>query len=278
MTSSTPWHVEAHVWEAYAAGRLTPAAEASIETHVTGCPRCRHTAAAVESTSAATEEIWDRVQVAISTPVLPRPVRWARRLGARDTDLVVASAAESLTVPWAVAVGFTILATCAVGLADLGEASRAAVFLALAPLIPVLAVVAAYDAFDPLREIAEPTPYSKLRVALVRSSAALLVALPAPFAIGLLIPQVADLAMVWLLPALGLTTAALVLLTWFDAPVTGALVAAGWITTVAALRSGDRADVLTGATAQMAFGAALVVLATSLVLRTSSLRLQGGER
>ena len=30
------WHLEQHTWEAYAAGRLDPAAEASVEAHVTG--------------------------------------------------------------------------------------------------------------------------------------------------------------------------------------------------------------------------------------------------
>ena len=35
------WHVDAPVWEAYAAGRLDPVAELSVESHLTGCADCR---------------------------------------------------------------------------------------------------------------------------------------------------------------------------------------------------------------------------------------------
>ncbi len=108
-----------------------------------------------------------------------------RRLGVAPDDVVVVSAADAFLVPWAVAVGFAVVSACVVGLAGLGPASRDAAFLALAPLVPVLAVVASYDALDPLREVMAPTPYSKLRLALLRATAALAVAVPATMAIGL---------------------------------------------------------------------------------------------
>ena len=270
------WHVHAPLWEAYAAGRLDPAAEASVEAHITRCPECRGAARAVVAPAVA-EAVWTDVRATISRPSVPVPVRVLRRMGVREDDLVVVSAADSLLVPWAVAVGFALVCACVVGLADLGAATRDAVFMALTPLVPVLAVVASYDALDPLRELAAPTPYSKLRLALLRASAALSVAVPAALAVGLLVPNMEDLAFVWLAPSLGLTVGALVLLTWFEAWVAGGLVAAAWVTFVVALRTGGDVDVLVSPVAQVAFVTGALLFAVALVLRTSTLRIQGGD-
>jgi hypothetical protein len=180
-------------------------------------------------------------------------------------------------VPWAVAVGFAVVSACVVGLAGLGPASRDMAFLALVPLVPVLAVVASYDALDPLREVVAATPYSKLRLALLRAAAALAVAVPATMTIGFVVPRMEDLALAWLAPSLGLTLAALVLLTWFEAWVTGGLVASAWVTVVALLRTGDQVQALATPVVQGAFMVGAGGLALTLVLRTSTLRLQGGE-
>ena len=207
----------------------------------------------------------------------PLPQRVLRRLGVREDDLVVVSAADSLLVPWALAVGFAVACACIVGLAGLGTASRNAVFLAMAPLVPVLAIVASYDALDPLREVAAPTPYSKLRLAMLRATASLAVALPSTAAIGLVVPGMEGLAWWWLAPSLGLTLGTLVLLTWWEAQVAGAMVASLWVGAVAVTRVSGPVDVLVGPAVQGAFVATSVVLAAALILRTSTLRLPGGE-
>jgi Putative zinc-finger len=270
------WHVDAPVWEAYAAGRLDPAAELSLESHLTGCPDCR-AAARSQVAPAAVDEVWSRVRLTISGPARPLPQRAMRRLGVPADDVVVVSAADSFMVPWAVAVGFAVVSACVVGLAGLGPANRDAMFLALVPLVPVLAVVASYDALDPLREVVAATPYSKLRLALLRATAALAVAVPATMTIGFVVPDMEDLALTWLAPSLGLTLAALVLLTWFEAWVTGGLVTSAWVTAVALLRTGNQVDSLATPVVQVAFLIAAGGLALALVLRTSTLRLQGGE-
>ena len=271
------WHVDAPLCEAYAAGRLDPAAEAGVETHITGCAECRAVARTVVAPAVAAA-VWTEVRATISTPSLPLPWRALRRMGVRGDDLVVVSAADSLLLPWAVAVGFAVVCACVVGLAGLGPASRDAAFLALAPLVPVLAVVASYDALDPLREVTAPAPYSKLRIALLRATAALSVAVPSTLAIGLLVPDMDDLAFVWLAPSLGLTVGLLVLLTWFEARVAGGVVAALWVPFVVSLRTGGEVDALTSPMAQAAFVVGASLLAVALVLRTSTLRIQGGER
>jgi hypothetical protein len=270
------WHIDAPAWEAYAAGRLELAAELSLESHVVGCPECR-SAARSQVAAGAAEAVWSGVRTTISSPTPSLPQRVMQRLGVAPDDVVVVSAADAFLVPWAVAVGFAVASACVVGLAGLGAASRDAAFLALAPLVPVLAVVASYDALDPLREVMAPTPFSKLRLVLLRAAAALVVALPATMAIGLVVPNMDDLALAWLAPSLGLTVAALVLLTWFEAWVTGVLVASTWVMVVALLRVGDRVGALTTPLGQVAFVVGAGALVLALVLRTSTLRLQGGE-
>jgi hypothetical protein len=270
------WHIDAPVWEAYAAGRLEPAAELSLESHLVGCPECR-SAARSQVPAETAGAVWSNVRATIAAPTPSLAQRVMRRLGVAPDDVVVVSAADAFMVPWAVAIGFAVASTCIVGLAGLGPASRDAAFLALAPLVPVLAVVASYDALDPLREMMATTPYSKLRLVLLRATAALVVAVPATMTIGLVVPNMDDLALTWLAPALGLTVAALVLLTWFEAWVTGVLVASAWVTVVALLRVGDQVDALTTPGGQVAFVVGAGGLLLALVLRTSTLRLQGGE-
>jgi hypothetical protein len=207
------WHVEMQVWEEYALGGLDPVTKASVDAHVVSCATCRE--AAKEHVEPVTlEAVWPSVRDRIAQPVLPPWLRPLRRVGVPDDDLVVLSAA-SLLVPWAMAVGAAL--ACAL-LAGLTPRYQDSTFLLLAPLIPVLAVVAAHDSTDPLREVSGPTPYTKVRLALLRTVAALVVAVPATMMIGLLIPGLGPLAFRWLLPALGLTLAALVLLTWLRPP------------------------------------------------------------
>lgn len=270
------WHVEHWVWEAYVAGRLDAAAESSLEAHVVDCPRCRADARS-HVAPAVTEAVWQGVRTTISAPPISAPLRLARRLGADPGDLVVVSAASSLLLSWAVAVGFAVLAACLVGLLGLHPADRNAAFLTLAPLVPLLAIVASYEAFDPLREMTLSTPYDKLRLALLRATAALVVALPATLVIGRVIPGLEDLAFVWLLPSLGLAVGALALFTWLEAGIAGALVASLWVLVVVALRARGDVALLASPSAQLGFLALAAVLGVLLVLRTSTLRLPGGE-
>ena len=271
------WHVDDRVWEAYADGRLDLAAEASVETHVTGCADCQ-AAARGYAPAATAATVWTGVCETITAPAPSALVRLLQRLGVRGDDLVLLSAGDSLLVPWAAVVGFAIACACLVGISGLAPVNQDAVFLAMAPLVPVLAVVVSYDALDPIREVIAPTPYSKLRLALLRAAASLVVALPATAAIGLLIPGMDDLAFIWLAPSLGLTLGALVLLTWWEARVTGAMVASLWVGVVVVVRTNGTVDVLTVPVAQATFAAAGFVLAAALFLRTSTLRLQGGEQ
>jgi hypothetical protein len=265
------WHVDTHVWEAYAGGRLEPATEASVDAHVVSCPSCR-TAASSYVEPAVLESVWPSVSVRIARPVLPAWLRPLRRVGVPDDDLVLLSAA-SLLAPWAIAVASALSCAMVTGLLTRYQDIA---FLLLAPLIPVLAVVATYDSTDPLREVSTVTAYSKLRLALLRTVAALAVAVPVTMAVGLLIPGLEPLAFQWLLPALGLTLTALVLLTRFTAWIAGGAVAGAWTVAVVALGRLHEVDVLTAPAVQAGFAAVAAVLAAVVLIRTSTLRLPGG--
>ncbi|GAA1505787.1 zf-HC2 domain-containing protein [Nocardioides humi] len=265
------WHVEPETWTAYVAGRLGPATEASVEAHVVGCAECRATARGMVDTSS----VWAGVQATIGRPQPARPLRLLRRLGVPEDELVLLGAGDGVMVPWIVAVASAV--TCAL-VAGLAPWRPDAVFLALAPLIPALAVVSAFDATESLREVSIPTPYSKLRLALLRTTAALAVAVPVTLMIGLVVPGLSSMTFAWLLPALGLTTAALVLLTWLaPAPVGGAL-ALGWITLAASLGVSDREQLLTGPVAQASYVVAAALLAAVFATRATTLRPRGSER
>jgi hypothetical protein len=270
--TTNDWHVDDDLWARYAAGSLDQVADAAIEAHVAACGHCRDGArAAVPAEDLAAA--WPAIAAGLS-PRERASTRWLRRVRVPDPDAVVLGASDGLHLPWIVAVAGALV--CAVVSGSLPRYQETA-FLMLAPLVPVFAVVAAYDATDPLRELVTSTPYSKLRLALLRTTAALTVAVPVTMAVGLLVPGLHDLAFAWLLPGLGLTTAALVLLTWLDAWSAGLGVAMGWVTVVVLVGRDEGAATLTGPAAQVSFAALGVAMVAALVLRTSTLTSAGGR-
>jgi hypothetical protein len=146
-----------------------------------------------------------------------------------------------------------------------------ALFLVLAPLVPVLAVVATYDATDPFRELTEASPFSKLRLALLRTSAALTAAIPLTVAVALIVPAVRGYFAAWLLPGLALTVAALILLTWLTAWVACAVAGAAWIAATSVVAGSGGIDAIATTAGQLCFAVAVVVLA-ALFVRTGTVQ------
>jgi hypothetical protein len=271
MTSGE-WHVGEEIWHAYAEGRLDPVAESSVEAHVAGCERCHATArgqVAVEQL----EPVWTEISVQVQRPQQAWPLRWLRRAGAPEADTVVIGASDGLSLSWTVAVGAALV--CAM-IAGLAPRYQDVWFLLLAPLVPVLAVMASFDATDSLRELVAPTPYSKLRTAILRTAAAVAVAVPVTLGVGLLLPGLAHLAFVWLLPGLVMTCSALVLITWLTAWQAGAVLAVTWTVAVLALARLDTLSLLWSPTAQAAFAATAALMIVVLVHRTTTLHPRRG--
>ena len=244
----------------YAAGRLDPVAQAAVETHVERCASCRaDTAALVAPASLA--PVWDRVLVEVRTPEPGRVTRLLRRLRIPEVDVVVLRASGNLVVALAVAVAASL--AFALVAAQLSHDRQQLAWLTIAPLLPALLVAGAYDSTDPIRELADATPYSKLRVALLRTLVAVLGAVPLVVLMGL-VPEIDVSVVAWLLPALAIACVLLVLLTRLSAAVSVAAVAAVWVLGVAALRAGDQLDQVTAPLGQSL--SLLVAVASALVL------------
>lgn len=271
--TANDWHVDQPLWAAYAEGRLDAVAEASVDAHVNRCARCRE-AGRAQIEAAQLESLWEGIRADVARPTLPWTLRWLRRLGVPEDELVVLAASDGLALPWALAVGGALVCALLTGLVP---ARQDETFLLLAPLVPVLAIIAAFDATDRLRTLAAAAPYSWLRLALVRVTATLLVALPVTLAVGLGIPGLEPLAFTWLLPALALTSSVLVLLTWLGTVSAAGTVAAAWATVVLTTAGLQEVTVFAGAAVQLGFVAVVLAMGSLLVVRTTTFSLPGGE-
>jgi hypothetical protein len=143
-------------------------------------------------------------------------------------------------------------------------------------MLPALLVAGAYDSTDPIRELADATPYSRLRVALLRTLVAVLGAVPLVVVMGL-VPNIGISVVAWLLPALAIACVLLVLLTRVSAAISVSAVATVWVLGVAALRAGDQLDQVTAPLGQslsllVAVGSAFVLARRWGVLRPERTR------
>lgn len=269
-----PWHVDHDLLNRYADGRLDLGLQSSVETHLQSCPTCQGRAGALVG-AAALAPAWEAIVAEIDAPRLPLGLRLLARIGLPDADAVILhGSAHGLYRPWVAsvggAIGFAILA------GTVADRLQLAAVLLVAPLIPVLAVLVAYDGTDPLRAVAAATPMSKLRVMLLRTVAAAGTAVPLTLAVTLVVPGLATFAAVWPLPALLLTVLALALLSWYSAPVAGAVVAGAWVLFVIGLRYVGSLDASQTAHTQLVFLAAALLAAAVLVARTRAARPTGG--
>jgi hypothetical protein len=118
-----------------------------------------------------------------------------------------------------------------------------AVFLTLAPMLPVAGVAATYGRLaDPAYELAVASPYSLLRLLLVRSVAVVGTTIAVTAVGGLALTDAGLTAAAWLLPALGLTVTTLALSGRFPPVWVSAAVVTSWLGAVLIARqvTGDR--------------------------------------
>ena len=251
----TGWHVDDETLRRYVARIDSVAEGASLEQHVLTCAPCRarvNTAAfAVDLTVVDHAAVWDRTRDAVE---VPRPSFFERLLGAaglppREARLV--AAASAFRGVWLIGV-VAVLAFAALA-AVIGRAGGLWFFLAVAPVTPCLLVAFSYDwRWDPALEPEMVTPYSPLRLVLLRTIAVLVLALPAVLLLGLVVPG--GTPFVWLLPAVGFVAVVLAASTWVSLLHAATSTSAAWLLAVwllAATRS-DSAVVLQ-ARVQVAF-------------------------
>jgi len=272
--STTTWHVSPGLLERYADGALDSAASASVETHLTSCSACRENVARLASPTDVAA-LWSGVRAEIAVPRHPWLVRQLRRVGLPDADAVVLSASQSLRLPWALSVMIAFVSM--VVLAALSDRRADLIYLAVAPLLPAIGVAASYDSTDPIREIVETTPVSKLRLLLLRTLVVVTCSVPPVLLLGLVVSDLSAVAFAWLLPSFALTLVALVLLKWWPAWVTSAGVVSVWA--LAVLLVGGRGAVgrLADVPLQVACAMAALGAVAVLVARFASWESSGGR-
>lgn len=215
---------ELHDWVRGASGSIR---SMSVEQHVASCPVCRADVATLV-TSAPGEttpdlvEVWsqvrDEIELARTSPV----ERLLSRLGLPASDSALVAAAPSLRGPWLTALGSALLFVAAAAMSQ--SRVGTSLFLLVAPLVPAFAVALLYgpEASGALEQ-ESAVPYPLARLVLLRTAAVLIASIPIVALVGLLLPG--RLSWLWLLPAVGFTSAVLGLSVWIP-PVR----AAEWIT------------------------------------------------
>ncbi|TYB45534.1 hypothetical protein [Actinomadura chibensis] len=266
------WHCDAALLRRYTAGETDLVASASIEAHLVRCAGCRAGVAALADPDPL-ERVWTGVRETIQRPRLPLALRLLRRAGLSAEDAALLAASRSLRGPWTLATVAVLV--FAVAASWPGAVLGTALYLLVAPLVPVLGVVAAFTATDPLVELTNATPYSKTRLALLRTVAVIATTVPLVTVMGA-VAGIGWLAVAWLTPALGLTLAALVALTWWPPPVVGGAVSGLWVAVVAAAYLRDDLDDAVRPTAQICYLVLAAITVAVLAARIRAARTPGG--
>jgi len=207
---------------------------ASVEQHVLACAQCRdRVGVAVRAEPARQLPDLDAVWTSVRDVVeLPRPSwfeRLLRRAGLPAHDARLVAAAPAFRGPWLMGV-LVVLAFVEVA-AQVAHARGQLLFLAVAPLLPCIAVAVSYDPdVEPALEQELATPYSPLRLVVLRTVAVLVVAVPVVVVVDAVSPVPAPY--LWLLPAVGFVAAVLALSTW-TSPLRAALaISTAWLAAV----------------------------------------------
>ena len=223
---SATWHVDATALAAYAEGRCTPVAGASVEVHLMGCRRCT-TALRVLMPPEPVDRAWRRVRAHVEEPRAGVVERLLRVLGVSEESGRLLGAVPAFQGAWMLGLfSITVFAgVAAVFAGDLGMS----LFLIVAPLAPVAGVAASFggDA-DPAQELEAVTPYSSVRLLLLRTAGVLGTSVPVTMLLGLALPGPAWLAVSWLTPALTGIAIILALSPYVGTTTTAAVLGAAW--------------------------------------------------
>lgn len=277
----TIWHAAPEILALFA---TTPEAvdeitASSLEAHLVACDECRRTVAAATELTALVAE-WERIADRIDRP---RPA-FAERVLARFLPEHVArvvAATPALRLSWLAAVAVVVAAAVAVA----RQTGSDAPFLLLAPLVPLAGVAVSFGyAPDPAGETALATPLHGAGLVLRRTAAVLGTSGIVLVVGSLALPGLELRDAGWVLPAVGLTAAALALSTWM-APLTAvALAASAWFATLQATVLMD--DVsrplvdgpLFGPPGQLTFALVAAVALTALRTRRARLSMLEARR
>lgn len=185
------------------------------------------------------ERNWAAVSSELFAPQPGRLERFLRRFPVSGSVVRLMVATPALRRAWFLALGLVIV--IGLGAGD-GAKPRDDLFmlLLLAPLVPVLGVTMAYGAeADPSYETSLATPLSGFRLMMIRAATVVGFSVAVLAVVSLLTGAVTPMAFGWLLPSLGLTSAALALMTYTSPRRAGALAAAFWVLGVVMVSAGS---------------------------------------
>ena len=237
MTSHHTWHLDDDLLRGYVGGTVDGAHASSVEQHVLRCVACRTRVNALVTVSGTSmlDDVWIRVSDDLQSPRPPVTERVLTRIGLAADDALLLWSAPAFKAPWLAATVATLaFATLA---ASINDQRGLMFFLIVAPLLPVAGVALAYGPMaDPAFEVAAATPYSALRLVLLRTVAVLATTLP--LAVGRGTPAALDRSRRGLARAEpGRVAATLAASTWVTVSRAAVCVGVLW-TTVVALASG----------------------------------------
>ncbi|RBQ19243.1 zf-HC2 domain-containing protein [Spongiactinospora rosea] len=254
------WHVPPDLMERYVAGRLDPKQVMSVEAHVGGCARCR---AAVPYDEAWLTGGWDRLLDEVDRP-RPRPAeRLLCRFGVPGHLARLLTATPALARGWLTAVAIVLALAVAAGRFEPAGPAVLLAFLVAAPVLPVAGIALAYGRHvDPVHELQAATPMAGPRLLFIRAGAVLVTAVAMTGAATPLLPGTPGQATAWLLPALALSAATLLLSARLALPLAAGLPCGLWLGAVVpmVLAGGDRFLPFTPV-AQALYGVAAVLFA-----------------
>lgn len=213
---------------------------------------------------------WRAVTAELDAPKPGRLERVLRRVGVPGHVSRVVVATPALRRAWFLALAVAVLV--GLGAADPGDRASLFSLLALAPTLPVLGVAMAYGpAADPMYEAQLATPVRGLRLVAIRAVTVLCVAVVVLGVPSMLSPNARPVAFAWLLPALGLTSASLALMTWLPPRRSAAIVACAWFVPVVLVEGAGSTQLTAfGAIGQITMlGVTAVAIAVTIVRRSS---------
>lgn len=220
------WHAGDDVLAGYAAGQVTAAVAASTEAHLTTCATCRERLASAVP-ARRLDDIWLAVDDRVDVLSLPWFERLLVRAGMGEDTARLLAATPSLSAPW---LGSIAAAVLFVALAADASTRGLFAFLTLAPMLPVAGVAAAYGRHaDPAYEIGVASPYSMLRLLLLRTITVVATTIVLTGLGGLVLADRGSTAAAWLLPAAALSTATLLLSARVTPVWAGAAVLGTWV-------------------------------------------------
>lgn len=264
--STGAWHVPEEQLERYLLGAIDPAQALSLEAHLDRCGRCR---SALVADDAWLSQSWGQVAQLVVVPPRSLMDRALQSCGVPEHLARLLAATPTLSRAWLSAVGIVLAFAVAAAHAVPEAASGLLWFLLIAPVLPLAGIALAYGPqVDPAHELLAATPAAGARLLLLRAGVVLATALvPSALATSLL-PGLSWWGAAWLLPALALTGACLLLSTRMPMllAVGGLLVI--WVTAVVlgGVLTGDRMLAF-NAVAQLIYAGTAVVLAVVIAAR-----------